>query len=1008
MHFAKKVFLFLALCAVGISAMAQEKITVTGHVTDAQTGEPLIAVGVVVKGTTNGVITALDGDYSIVVPKGTTLLFSMIGYEDVEMVAELTVIDVVMKEDSKMLDEVVVVGYGVQKKSSLTGSVSSVKAQDIQARGVTNLTEAISGKTSGVQSYSTSASPGSAPSLQVRGIGSNGASAPLYVIDGRIGAPGNINPNDIESVEVLKDGSSAAIYGASAGNGVILITTKKGKGNGTISYDMQLASQSLARVPHLMNSEQFIDYWVDAGTLTLETVLNNWDGQTNTDWLNTVFGHSMLQKHSVTFQGGSDRGQFYLSGSYLDNDGMVVGKGDTYQALTAMVNASYKVKSWLEVGTNNVVEYSRRISLPEGGTSSNVFQSIMGITPLVAPYYTLESLPDGMREYYNNQATLGTLLSDGNGNYYGVPTFITTNRTNPLILRDKGTSESRGFSLSGTTYANINPMPWLNFTSRIAYSYTGAESYSNTRKYISNVPSGDYRTFMSVSAGSSDAIYWQWENFANLTKAFGSHFFTAMLGSSVSESRSFGVSGGKSGDYSDEGFPYDDPAFLYMAYANDTAIKSVSGGEPFYGRKMAFFGRANYSYKDKYLAQVSLRADAADSSVLPYSDRWGFFPAASLGWVVSKEDFMQGTKGWLDQFKLRASWGRNGSLASLGNWMYSRTISRVGRYPFSDSLDYTYAYAPTVDGNDHLKWETSEQLDLGADLALLGNRFTASFDWYEKNTRDLIVTGVRESYATGFAPSPINAGNIRNRGIELELGWQDHIGDFNYGIRGNLTTLKNEVTAIHEKVERIQGSALVTGPLTMFEKGYPAWYFYGYEYKGVDKATGDPIFSDAKTYIGKGIPDLTYGITITAGWKGLDLVVFGSGVQGVDIYNLYDPSSEYVVNRLSYFNEDRWTAANPSGTKPRVGVHQSDLLHSSFNVFDGSFFKIKQIQLGYSFPKSILDKAGFSNLRIYGSLEDFFTFSDYIGYDPEINAVGLDFGSYPSAKKVLLGLSITF
>jgi len=307
MHLMKKtVSLLLAAFLCVFTLAAQEKITVSGHVTDAETGEPLIAVGILQQGTSNGVISAMEGDYTITVPKGSVLEFSSIGYETAQVVADRELIDIALKVDTNLLDEVVVVGYGVQKKSSLTGAVSSVKSVDLEARGVTNINAALSGKASGVQSYSSSARPGAAPNIQVRGIGSNGSSAPLYVIDGRVASgTGSINPNDIESIEVLKDAASAAIYGASAGNGVILITTKKGKGDGHLSYDMQITSQSLAFKPHVMNSEQFIDYWTEVGSVSLETVMRNWDGRTNTDWMDATFEPSLMQKHSLTFQGGN-------------------------------------------------------------------------------------------------------------------------------------------------------------------------------------------------------------------------------------------------------------------------------------------------------------------------------------------------------------------------------------------------------------------------------------------------------------------------------------------------------------------------------------------------------------------------------------------------------------------------------------------------------------------------------------------------------------------------------
>ena len=1027
MFSAKKLIIALvATCIAASSALAQEKITVRGIVTDAQTGEPLIAVGVLEEGSSNGVITDLDGVYTIKVPKGAILNFSYTGYASQSIAADVEVIDVRMDVDQNFLDEVVVVGYGIQKKSSLTGAVSTVKTADIQSRGVTDLNQALSGKTSGIQSFSNSAKPGAQASVQVRGIGSNANSAPLYVIDGRIAStydengnfvssPGWLNPNDIESVEVLKDGASAAIYGASAGNGVILITTKKGKGDGTISYDMQLASQSLGRKPKLMNAQEFVDYWVDAQMLPFSTAMAHWDGYTDTDWIDVTLGPSLMQKHSVTFQGGSEKGQFYLSGSYSNNDGMLRGKDDTHSVLSAMVNASRHIKSWLEVGTNNVFEYSTVHSVSDG-FGANMFLDITGMLPILKPYLSYAELDDAVKPFADEGLVMGNELG-----YYALVNFVPTNRQNPFILRDSATQESRSFSISGTTYANLNPWPWLTFTTRLSYMLQAGESYTGKHAVFTD-PTIVSRA-LSVSSSNSNAYYWQWENFATALKTFGKHTFTAMLGQSFSENRSVFTGASAAGSETDPGWPFDDDRFLYFAYANNSVTKEVQGGEPIYNRKLAYFGRINYDYAGKYLFQASLRADAADSSILPSTNRWGFFPAASAGWVVSREPFMEGTKSWLGQLKLRVSWGQNGSLASLGNYQYKRTIIKAGTgYPFTETNDYTYAYAPKVMGNDHLKWETSEQLDAGADLAFLSNRLTLSADWYRKETRDLIVPAVRTSYASGFEGSPVNAGSLLNTGVEIEAGWQDAVGDFTYGIRGNLTTLKNQVIKVHDNMDRIPGAMTSQNTaITVFERDMPAWYFYGYKYLGVDQATGDPIFDTGDDgilgpadmqYIGKGIPDLTYGITLNAAWKGIDLTIFGSGVAGVDIYNVYDQSPEYVVNRLAYYNDGRWTAANPTTTKPRNDHYKNQLITSSFNVFDGSYFKIKQIQLGYTFPSKILEKVRLSSVKVYSSLENFFTFSNYVGFDPEVvgagNGMGVDYGFYPNTRKIIFGLNITF
>lgn len=1016
----------LLMCLIGIqNVLAQGELLVKGSVTDKNTHEPLIGVTVKVKGSTRGTVTDLDGNYQISASADAVLEFSYVGYlqEDHKATSRL---DVKLLPDTKALDEVVVVGYGVQKKSDLTGSLSTVKAEDIQNRAISNINEAFAGKASGVQAYSSSGKPGSTPNIQIRGIGSNGSSAPLFVIDGRVStSAGNLDPNDIESMEILKDGASAAIYGAAAGNGVILITTKKGKGNGKISYDMQIASQSLAKVPHVMNSEQFIQYYNERGVINMESIYQNWDFKTNTDWTDATFEPSLFMKHNISFQGGSDRGQFYISGSYLDNNGMIKGNEDTQRSYGGMINASYKVKPWLEIGTNNNLNYQKTNSLADGGATDNIIASSLITPPLYAPTYTLENMPPLMRSELNHDTkALGPLLQDGKGNYYGIVPYISTNASNPLILAHRGHNENRIASLSGTTFMNITPIKNLVFTSRLSYSFFHSENYGASYPYFSIYSSGAYSPAISVSASSTNTNYWQWENFASYNFTAKNNSFNVMLGSSYSETRNFGVTGTMGGNGNgDLGFSRNDPNFMYFAYATAGASKNIYGGEPSYTRKLAYFGRVNYDYKNTYLLQFSLRADAADSSVLPVDNRWGYFPAASAGWVISNEKFMKSTNSWLDHLKLRASWGQNGSLASLGNYMYDATVAKYGSYVFTNDLNYSYAYAPTSLGNYKLKWETSEQFDLGIDMRLLKGRLSISGDYYHKNTKDLIVSGAKMSNIAGFAASPINAGSLTNKGFEFELGWRDNIGDFSYGIQANLTTLKNKVTRVYDTVDAIDGASVAfKSVLTRFEKGQPAWYFYGYRYEGVNPEDGQPIYADLnkdgkigesdKTYIGKGIPDYTYGITINAAWKGLDLMVFGSGVGGVDIFNLYNVSTGFTNNILTCYTDDRWTPEHTKASMPKASIDRNMFLTSSAHVFDGSYFKIKQIQLGYTLPTKLIQKLKIDRLRAYCSLENFFTFSDYPGYDPEVvgagNAAGVDTGLYPSSKKVVFGLNVTF
>ncbi|MDD6253812.1 MAG: SusC/RagA family TonB-linked outer membrane protein [Candidatus Cryptobacteroides sp.] len=1017
----KALFSAVLLIFACVNLSAQERVTASGTVID-ENKIPMIGVSVIEKGTHNGTMTDIDGNWSMEVTEGAVLEFSYIGYTSVELPAAAGM-NLQMEVDTRILEEVVVVGYGVQKKSSLTGSVSQVKAEDMEARTITSAGQALQGKTSGVQVLSGSAKPGASPSIRIRGVSSNNSSDPLYVVDGRLAKDiSGIDPNDIESMEVLKDGASAAIYGAEAGNGVVLITTKKGKGKGKITYDYQYSSQSVSKVPHLMNSEQFIDFYTEANLISLEKFYNNWDFETNTDWIKAGFEKSNMHKHNLTFSAGDSDKSIYISGTYLNNDGIVVGDKDYYKRLTGMINASWKVKPWLEIGTNNQVEYYKSASVAEGSEYSSYLLSLLTLDPLTKPMYPENALPAHMQQIYNDTSH-APMLGDGKGNIYGVSAYVTSESVNPYIMLGSSDSYNRGFNINGTTYINFMPVKGLTVTSRLGYRLGSYENYGISHDYYA---SGQIQNkYLSVSAGSNNAAYWQWENFLNYTKQIKKHNFGIMLGTSFSESRSFGVSGSKSGnENAGLGFKKDDPLFWYFAYAVSDATKDISGGEPSYGRKLSYFGRANYEYDNRYMVQVSLRADAADSSVLPVQKRWGYFPAVSAGWVISNEKFMQNSQAWLNHLKIRASWGQNGSTASLGGYQYANVIASTGSYPTSsENPSYGVGYAPSATGNKELKWETAEQTNVGIDARFFRSRLTFSADWFRKETKDLIVTGITPSTVVGNTASPVNAGNIRNTGFEVELGWQDMAGDFSYGIRGNISTLKNEVTYIHPTLSAIDGATYHTyGAITRFEVGKPAWYFYGYEFTGIDKATGNPTFKDQnndgsitdsdKTMIGKGMADATYGITLTAAWKGIDLIVFGTGSIGNDIYCCLN-RSDYTLNKLTYFTEDRWKVGHENGTMPKAGANDMDKFYlSTASVINGSYFKIKQIQLGYTFPAKWMSKIKVENLRIYASLDDFFVFTKYPGLDPEVtgigNALGVDKGSYPNSRKIVAGVSITF
>ena len=981
----------LMACFMSLTSFAQG---LKGSVID-ENGEPVIGATVVDKANNaNATITDFDGNFVIKVSAGQAIVVSYIGYETQELAAK-DGMTIKLQPDNKVLDEVVVVGYGIQKKSSVTGAISQVKPEDIENRTISNAQQALQGKTSGVQVISTSAAPGSSPTVRVRGYSSNVSSEPLYVVDGvRTSDISGLDPNVIASMEILKDAASAAIYGAEAGNGVVLITTKKGKaGMGKISYDFQWTDETLAKVPAMLNAQEYQQYMF-------------------------AFTHGHMMKHNLSFTGGNERGNYFLALSYLNNNGIVKGDADVYKRYTATINGEYKIKDWLKVGTTNQIEKYDVRQVSSNNEYGSMLTSVMMMDPLTPATYG-QTLPTDLQAL---QAMGKTFLQDEDGNYYGVSKFYNGEQYNPLIMRDNNLNTNEGYNVTGSIYGDITPFQGFTFTSRFGYRLNGLRTSSTSLPFYGNaVQSRDY---VSQSNTSSTTIYYQWENFANYMHTFAdAHTINAMVGISFQKNSYDYVTGGLEAN-GEDALKKNDPLFYYLNYANASATKSVSG-ETTDNTKYSYFGRLGYDYLGRYMLQASLRADAADLSKLAKKTRWGYFPAVSVGWTISEEKFFNPIKSWFDSLKFRASWGQNGSLSALSGYSYSTDIALSGLYPFTSGIQYTTGAAPTSMGNDDLKWETSEQLDFGLDGILLGGRLTFGLDYFIKKTKDLLVWNTTPSLIIGGTTSPVNAGNVKNKGFEIDLGWRDPIGDFSYGIRGNLSTLSNEVTYLDPSLTRVAGSTFHTYTITYFEKGYPVYYFRGYEFDKIDPATGDPLFKDINgdgvvngddlTDIGNAIPKFTYGITLTAAYKGFDLTVFGTGSYGNKIFNCINRPDYATSNKMKeVMFDDRWTTTNTTGTKPRAGANDIDkYVDSSAMIYDGSYFKFKQIQLGYTLPQNLIKKVGISHTRLYVSLDDFFTITKYPGFDPEASAnsttgMGVDKGAYPTSKKVVFGLNLEF
>ena len=577
----------LLLFAPATLLLAQTKVKVWGQVTDAN--GPMAGASVIENGTTNGATTDAEGRYALSVGEGATLVFSFIGYVSQEMAATPGEHNVMLAEESTKLDDVVVVGYGVQKKSSVTGAISQVKPEDMQNRSITNAQAALQGKTAGVQIIQGSSAPGASPTVRVRGFSSNVSSNPLYVVDGvRLSDISGIDPNDIASMEVLKDAASAAIYGAEAGNGVVLVTTKKGAaGKGKLTYDFQYSWQTLANVPKVLNAEQYIDYMTEGSILSRDFLLSNWDGATNTSWTDVAFETSTMQKHNVAFTNGNEQGNYYLSLSYLDNDGIVKGDADTYKRLTATVNGEYQIKPWLKVGSTNQLEKYDMRTVAEGNEYGSLLASVLLMDPLTPDVYAPNNLPMNMLTALNNGQPL---LKDGKGNYYSVSPFFTGEFGQPLIMRDNNVAKSGGFNVTGSLYGDFKPVKGLVITSRLGYRLSGTRTSTVSLPSYNN--SERINPYLGYSAGSSTSIYYQWENFANYARTFGRHSINAMIGMSFQKSSYNYVNGSLTGNEEDA-LKKNDPIFWYLNYAAASATKAVSGEET-ESAKLSYFGRVGY------------------------------------------------------------------------------------------------------------------------------------------------------------------------------------------------------------------------------------------------------------------------------------------------------------------------------------------------------------------------------------------------------------------------------
>ncbi|MEZ7915141.1 MAG: TonB-dependent receptor [Macellibacteroides fermentans] len=1029
--------------------MAQSNTKVKGVITSGADGLPLIGVNVVEKGTTNGTVTDFDGNFELTVSSNAVLDISYIGFlsQEVKIVAGKTTYNVVLKEDSQALEEVVVVGYGVQKKKLVTGATVQVSGDNLQKLSTTNALGALQSQSPGVNITQSSGQPGEGFKVVIRGLGTVGSSGPLYVIDGVAGGDINaLNPSDIESIDVLKDAASAAIYGARAANGVVLVTTKQGKaGKLQLSYDGYYGAQYLAKLPPLLNAREYMSMmdetryneaspgydWPNLLPTDLYNSImdGSWQG---TNWIKETYNEAApTQNHSFNLAGGTEQSKFSMGFSYTSQEG-ILGKPvqSQFDRYTARINSDHvllKVKDFdaIKIGETLNFNYNTKSGIAIGNIYGNSIHNMLIGNPLLPAY-------------------------DAEGNFYDYDDKVNNgwnfdgNTGNPLAgtaLSNWGLNLSKNYALQSSAYLEIQPIKNLVFRSQFGYKMTASSyrSYDGIRHLSNNTNVTMDNVYQSASSGHNitldNTIAYKF-NVADL------HQFDVVVGQSV-EKWGMGSNINASGNNSIFEGSFD------HAWVDNTKPTELSqrgaGGSPWgEGALASFFGRANYNYKETYMASLTMRADG--SSNFARGNRWGYFPSASAGWVMTNESFMEDAKSWMDFLKLRASWGQNGN-ASINPFQYQTTFAfdtSNGYYFDSGKKVQTVGGYADILANPDVTWETSEQLNFGLDSRFLNSRLGLTFDWYVKTTKDWLVTAPI-SGVWGLNPPAVNGGDIENRGFEVALNWNDKVGEFNYGATVNFAHNKNEVTRIANAEGIIHGDAnvLSQGTTEMYraQVGYPIGYFYGYKTAGVFQnwsqvdgtaakysgaQPGDLIFVDSnndgkiteddRTQIGNPHPDFTMGLNLNFSYKGFDLNITGAGAFGQQIAKSYRSFADSPLQNYTTDIFGRWTGEGTSNKLPRLtsGSHTNWQNISDIYIEDGDYLKIQNLTIGYDFKK-LFPTMPLGQARLYLTAQNLFTFTGYSGMDPEIGygydkswVSGIDLGYYPSPRTYMVGVNLKF
>lgn len=1017
----RQLILFSILFVVCSTAFAQQTKTVTGTVTDAATGEPLVGVSIIEPGTTNGTITDFNGNYSIKV-NGNTLSFSYVGYIAQTLSVSEGTLNVKMENDNE-LDEVVVVGYAAQKKSSITGAVSPVHMSDINKRHSQSVSQALQGQIAGVQITQSTGAPGDEINVLVRGEGTIGNNNPLYVIDG---IPSRsitfLNPSDISSITVLKDAAAAAIYGSRAAGGVILISTKAGElGKNRLEVNYTYGLSHAVNTPKMLNTKQYLEVleraWNNAGYAGTNPYTGEVDRTdlADTNWIDELFTTGKMHNIQVTASGGSQSNKYLLSVGYIGQDGIVVYDNDKYQRFNTRLNLNSQLTEQLTVGANMQLTYAVQDKLNSKGDAPGIIRHAMLRPPVLRVYketndptYKVEDPFTDLPFYKYN---------DRNGGYETDKYEWTSN---PIALA-KYTDDTRTqYTTFGNVFAeyallsdkSLKLRTNLGIDLNFFHNKTFAQNFGDDDGSGSEQDKGLGRknrpASLNEERGESRTI--TWNNTLNYIKTFDRHSINAVAGTEYITNYDSSIGASR------QRFDYTMSTFRYLDFGGTESDiwNSGSGSE---WALMSMFASATYVYNNRYMLTANFRSDA--SSRFAKNNRWGHFPSLSVGWKMSEENFMSDIS-WLSDLKLRASWGRLGN-QEIDNYAYLTLLKKDGD-----------KYVVSRYGNPELKWETTEQANIGIDLGLLRNKFYLSADYYKKTTSDILLPISLPSFVGDVSPTIVNAGTVVNKGLELALTYRDKVGNFNYSINANMATLDNEVTKLHPNLPIIEGT------VTRTTVGQPLNSYYGFVMESIyqnrneiethlygtinpSSQPGDIRFKDLdgdgviddndRTFLGSPMPNFTYGFTLNGEYKGFDFSLFFHGVDGVKRYNDLKKILDYDTRPFNYTTSvlKSWNGEGTSNSIPRPSFTDNGSSRiSSIFVEDASYFRLKNAEVGYSFAKHLRKgNSKISDVRIYITAENLFTVTSYSGLDPETTDL-IDYGTYPQARTFLFGVNFKF